>query len=193
MRAFHYCYFPRLFSIFFDDSSLSLTLFYRPQTPFYYIVWDDVYGFNYSSLKPLVLKEPLVDIVNADAVVTRPHTIKEIDLRSVRKADLSFTAPFKLTAHRDDYIHAFIAWFDIGFEACHKPIRFSTGPDVKPTHWKQTVFYTPSTITVNQDEVIEGALSCAPNAKNPRDLDITIEYKYCGANGTLDEEVAYNM
>jgi protein arginine N-methyltransferase 1 len=140
-----------------------------------------------------VLKEPLVDIVNANAVATRPQTVKEINLLTATKQDLTFSVPFALTAHRDDYIHAFIAWFDIGFEACHKPVRFSTGPDAKPTHWKQTVFYTPSMIVVNKDETITGTLSCTPNAKNPRDLDIAIEYRFEGRDCSATERVAYNM
>jgi len=44
------------------------------------------------------------------------------------------------------------------------------------TH-RQTVFYTPSTITIDQGQKIIGSLSCAPNAKNNRDLDIVIEYQ----------------
>jgi hypothetical protein len=32
-------------------------------------------------------------------------------------------------------------------------------------------------VTINQGEAIVGQLSCAPNARNNRDLDITIAYK----------------
>jgi hypothetical protein len=38
------------------------------------------------------------------------------------------------------------------------------------------VFYTPSTILVNGGDVIKGTLSCAPNQRNNRDLDISIKY-----------------
>ncbi|CAG8630508.1 14001_t:CDS:2 [Ambispora leptoticha] len=89
--------------------------------------WDNVYGFDFSSIKSVALREPLVDTVDCKAVVAMPYAVKEIDILTVQKSDLNFTAPFKLTATRDDYIHAFIAWFDIAFTACHKPIQFSTG------------------------------------------------------------------
>jgi protein arginine N-methyltransferase 1 len=36
--------------------------------------------------------------------------------------------PFKLVATRNDYIHAFVAFFDVYFTACHKLIWFSTSP-----------------------------------------------------------------
>lgn len=90
-------------------------------------------------------------------------------------------------------IHAFIAWFDIVFECTHKKVKFSTGPHAQYTHWKyvcnpallfghsillnrQTVFYTPSTITITDGQEITGEVSCSPNARNNRDLDITISY-----------------
>ncbi|THG98393.1 hypothetical protein EW026_g3779 [Hermanssonia centrifuga] len=139
--------------------------------------WDNVYGFDYSCIKEIALREPLVDTVELKSVVTDPCQIKHIDLLTVKKEDLTFKVPFSLTATRNDYVHAFLAWFDISFAACHKPVKFSTGPHAKYTHWKQTVFYTPDTLTVSAGENITGELTCAPNARNPRDLDIAIEYK----------------
>ncbi|KAI0093041.1 S-adenosyl-L-methionine-dependent methyltransferase [Irpex rosettiformis] len=139
--------------------------------------WDNVYGFDYSCIKDIALREPLVDTVELKSVVTDPCLIKHLNLMTVKKEDLTFTAPFILRATRSDYVHAFLAWFDISFEACHKPVKFSTGPHAKYTHWKQTVFYTPETITITAGEDITGELTCAPNARNNRDLDITFSYK----------------
>ena len=51
------------------------------------------------------------------------------------------------------------------------------------------MFYTPGNLTVSQGDVIEGTLSCMPNARNNRDLDISITYKLEGANpaeGSMD-------
>jgi len=141
--------------------------------------WDNVYGFDYSCIKDIALREPLVDTVDLKAVVTDPHLLKHIDLRTAKKEDLTFSTAFQLKATRNDYVHAFLAWFDISFECCHKKVQFSTGPHAKYTHWKQTVFYTPSTITISQDQAIKGTLTCSPNARNNRDLDITIGYQ-CG-------------
>lgn len=41
--------------------------------------------------------------------------------------DASFTAPFRLVAERNDYIHALVAYFDVSFTKCHKLMGFSTG------------------------------------------------------------------
>ncbi|RDL42308.1 S-adenosyl-L-methionine-dependent methyltransferase [Venustampulla echinocandica] len=139
--------------------------------------WDNVYGFDYSPLKKTALTEPLVDTVEIKAVVTDPTAVLTLDLYTCTTADLAFTSPFTLDARRDDFVHALIAWFDIDFTACHKPIRFSTGPHTKYTHWKQTVFYLREVLTVQQGEQIKGILENKPNEKNKRDLDVKIAYK----------------
>jgi hypothetical protein len=84
-------------------------------------VWDDVYGFDYSCIKEIALREPLVDTVDLKAVVTNPCKIavsdtvvdcvrtrtdwsssQTFDLLTVTKADLNFVADFKLVATRND-------------------------------------------------------------------------------------------
>lgn len=139
-------------------------------------VWDNVWGFDYSPLKATAMSEPLVDTVDMKAIVTDPSPVLTLDLYTVTTADLAFNLPFTLEARRSDFIHAIIAWFDIEFSACHKPIKFSTGPHTKYTHWKQTVFYLQDVLTVEQGEKIQGTLDNRPNERNPRDLDIKLEY-----------------
>ena len=55
---------------------------------------------------------------------------------------------------------------------------------------RQTVFYTPDTLTVYQGRPVTGRLSCAPNARNPRDLDIIVTYQL---NEESEVEVHYKM
>ncbi|KNZ50495.1 protein arginine N-methyltransferase, partial [Puccinia sorghi] len=61
-------------------------------------IWDDVYGFDYSCIKEIALREPLVDTVELRAVTTNPCAVRTFDLLTVTKADLAFTAPFSLEA-----------------------------------------------------------------------------------------------
>ncbi|KAK4086281.1 hypothetical protein Purlil1_9366 [Purpureocillium lilacinum] len=139
--------------------------------------WDNVYGFDYTPLKETALSEPLVDTVDLKTVVTDPTSVLTLDLYTCTTADLAFTTPFKLSVKRDDFIHALVSWFDIDFTACHKPIRFSTGPHTKYTHWKQTVFYFKDVLTVQEGEEITCKLLVKPNDKNRRDLDIEVDYE----------------
>lgn len=62
--------------------------------------------------------------------------ILDIDLYTVKKEDLDFTAEFKIKVTRDDYVHGYIAWFDTFFSHSHVPIKLSTTPYSKETHWK---------------------------------------------------------
>ena len=111
------------------------------------------------------------------ACVTDPSRVLTIDLYTVTVEELAFSAPYELHVQRPDFIHAIIAWFDIDFTACHKPIKFSTGPHARYTHWKQTVFYLREVLTVEAGEVVTGTLTSRRNDKKPRDLDIQLKYK----------------
>ncbi|GAO15082.1 hypothetical protein UVI_02048570 [Ustilaginoidea virens] len=146
--------------------------------------WDNVYGFDYTPLKETALSEPLVDTVDLKTVVTDPTPVLVLDLYTCTTADLAFTSAFTLAAKRNDFIHALVSWFDIDFTACHKPIRFSTGPHTKYTHWKQTVFYFKEVLTVETGDEISCNLQVKPNAKNRRDLDIDIQYDFQSDNAT---------
>jgi protein arginine N-methyltransferase 1 len=146
--------------------------------------WRDVYGFDYTPFQEIVLAEPLVDTVELRSLITDAVKIFELDLMTVTVEDLAFDKPFTLKARRDDIAHALVAWFDIEFSKCHKPIRFSTGPHAKYTHWKQTVFYLPEELYVKSGEAIEGNIASRPNVLNPRDLDITLQTRLITSDPT---------
>ena len=61
-----------------------------------------MYGFDYSCIKDIALKEPLVDCVELRAVATQPCAIRHIDIKTVTKEELSFKVPFELKATRND-------------------------------------------------------------------------------------------
>lgn len=100
--------------------------------------WDNVYGFNMQAIKKLALLEPLVDTVNGNALNTTHSVIYEVDIMTVTPEELSFSRPFQVCVTRDDAVHALVAWFNIEFSFCHRPVRFTTSPKAPYTHWKQT-------------------------------------------------------
>jgi len=155
--------------------------------------WDNVYGFNMSCIKSVAMKEPLVDVVEQHMVITNAVPVLKIDIARVKKEDLAFSTPFRLTATRNDYCHALVVYFDIEFSKCHKPIYFSTGPRSRYTHWKQTVLYLEDVLSIRHGESLTGVVSCKPNQKNPRDLDITIDYEFNGSAMSAKGSQNYNM
>jgi type I protein arginine methyltransferase len=98
-----------------------------------------------------------------------------------------------LTASRNDYVHGFVGYFDIGFTQGHTIIGFSTSPMSRYTHWKQTVFYLHNELAVSAGENITVQIKCGPNEKNPRDLDIQIGYEWKGASGQVNAQQEYRL
>ena len=133
-----------------------------------------------SCLGRIAMMEPLVDTVSAGSVCTTSAKIMSVDIATIKISELTFAAPFRLSFTRPDYAHALVAWFDMEFSHCHKPITFSTGPAAHYTHWKQTVFYLGDVLTGEAGETVSGVLKCRPNPKNRRDLDIEIDYEFAG-------------
>jgi type I protein arginine methyltransferase len=148
--------------------------------------WDDVYGFDMSPIKEIAIKEPVVDIVDSKSLVTDAVPILRIDILTCTKEDLTFTSKFVLQAHRNDYIHGLVAYFECAFTQIHKPIGFSTSPYARYTHWKQTILYLQDTITICAGETITGELSCKPNKRNCRDLDIGLSLSFQGRYSQVD-------
>lgn len=138
--------------------------------------WDDVYGFDMSCIGRVALSEPLVDCVEASQLLSKDTPLVTLDLLTMTKEDAAFSAPFSLAIERDDFVHALVGSFDVVFRAAHAPLTLRTGPKTRPTHWKQTVFYLERPLVAHKGDLLKGTLACAPNAKNPRDLDVTITY-----------------
>ena len=66
------------------------------------------YGFNMRVIKELAIAEPLVDSVNPDQVVATEALLRSFDITTMTKGDATFSAPFSITATKNDYVHALV-------------------------------------------------------------------------------------
>jgi len=156
--------------------------------------WDNVYGFKMSCLKAEAMKEPLVDVVHGNSVMTESCRILDLDLYKCKVEDLDFSSKFTLKVKHDDYVHAVVAYFDCTFSKCHTRVSFSTAPWSEYTHWKQTVFYLDRSLMVSKGHKLTGWIGVHHNAKNPRDLDIELKTTYKSNKvGTIKQERKYLM
>ncbi|XP_022167523.1 protein arginine N-methyltransferase 1 [Myzus persicae] len=155
--------------------------------------WENVYGFNMSAIRNVAISEPLVDCVEPKQVVTNSSLLKEVDLYTVKKEDLTFTAPFNLQVRRQDYVHALVTYFTVEFTKCHKRIGFSTAPESPYTHWKQTVFYLDNYLTVKRNDEVFGTFSMSPNERNTRDMDFVIDIEFKNDVNDVVESNKYRM
>ncbi|XP_046863440.1 protein arginine N-methyltransferase 1-like [Xenia sp. Carnegie-2017] len=166
-----------------------------------------------SCIREVAITEPLVDVVEAKQIVTNSCLLKEINIETVQKEDLEFDVSYQLFSQRDDYIQALVSYFTIEFTHCHKRTGFSTGPEARYTHWKQTVFYLNDYLTVKHSEKIEGTFALKQNSRNNvndfillspnlctctilnclRDLDFKISIAFDGELSSVKEETQYKM
>ena len=147
--------------------------------------WDNVYGFDMSTIKKMALAEPLVDIVDSKAIISSIEPVLHLDIMTCKKEDLAFSHDFKLKFCRSDYCHALMSYFECAFTLVHKPIVFSTSPLCQYTHWKQVVYYLEEPLTVCNGEELYTTIQVNPNDRNPRDLDINITLNFDGAHGKV--------
>ena len=155
------------------------------------VPWAD--GFDMSCVKRLAMQEPVVDVVDPEQICTSASCVLSIDLATVTVDELAFSAPFCLTAARNDFVHALVAYFDCTFSACHKPLILSTSPRAPYTHWKQTVFYFDEVVVLNAGERIEGEIRVRRNEKNHRDVDVAIHVTVDGEHGAYDLRHDYRL
>lgn len=103
--------------------------------------WDNVYGVSMKCMKKWVLSEPIIDPIDKNDLMSDAFLFYDINLKTVKKAELDFKSHFKINIEFEGTVHGFVSWFDCVFSHGTKKITLSTSPYKKQTHWKQTVFY----------------------------------------------------
>lgn len=112
-----------------------------------------------SCLTPTVMKEPLVDVVNSDMIMSNSCKVLDLDLVHCKREDVNFSNSYQLKMNYNDKVHGLIAWFDTPFTRLTRPNLLSTSPYKKYTHWKQTVFYSEHDLDVRVGDILEGSIA----------------------------------
>lgn len=143
--------------------------------------WDGVgHDIDMTCIRPSVLCEPLIDVVDKKYIVSNAAKIFEIDLNTVKVEDLDFTASYEITASRNDYFSGMITWFDCVFSNLKNEVTLSTSPYSKATHWKQVTFYTEKDISVQRGDRVSGSIAVRKSKTNFREIDVKISYQFHG-------------
>ncbi len=148
--------------------------------------WDDVYGVDMTCIRPSVMGEPLIDVCDREAINSSHCKIMEIDLYTVTKEELDFSASYELTFFRNDTVHGLISWFDIYFDKLPNKVHFTTSPYSKSTHWKQVIFYTDFDLFVEKGEILKGSIAAQKSKSNFREIDVKLSYHIKGRYGNKD-------
>ena len=138
--------------------------------------WDNVYGVDMSIMATSLWKDPIVDTVPANAIMSDYCCILDIDLVKMDPSEVEFSNFYSLKMQYNDRVHALVTWFDTTFENLTRPVVLTTSPLKKYTHWKQSVFYLDEPIDVRKGDTIYGSIATRKDRKNFRELNIKISY-----------------
>ncbi|KAL1506743.1 hypothetical protein ABEB36_006048 [Hypothenemus hampei] len=136
-------------------------------------IWDNVYGFSMSAMKPEILHDANVETVPENNMITKPVIVSEIDVTTCTTSVCNFKSNFILTALRSGPLTSIAGYFDTIFDLPEK-IEFSTGPHAIKTHWQQTVFYLKNIIELQEGQTLNCSIECSRLKKNVRGLSVKL-------------------
>jgi len=135
--------------------------------------WSDVYGYKMSCMKSPLLEEASVEVVPEQYVVSNTACVLELNINTCNVADTEFSSTFDLQITKNCHLTGILGYFDTFFDL-PSPVMFSTGPHTKPTHWKQTVFFLPEKLSVQENQVVSCKIVCKRMKSDARALKISL-------------------
>jgi len=122
--------------------------------------WKNVYGVNMSVMTQGIFRDPMVDTVPSNNVMSDSCCILDLDLVKMNPKEVEFSNFFSLKMQYTDNVHALVSWFDTSFSDLRNPVVLTTSPMKKYTHWKQSVFYIERPLAVRKGDTLYGSLAC---------------------------------
>jgi len=138
--------------------------------------WDSVYDVNMSCMTKGLFRDPIVDTVPAENVMSDECCVVDLDLVKMKKEDVEFSNFYSLTMKYNDRAHAFVFWFDAVFSDLENPVVLTTSPYKRYTHWKQSVLYLEKPLRVQAGDVLYGSIAVRQDRKNFRELNIKMSF-----------------
>ncbi|XP_017074988.1 LOW QUALITY PROTEIN: protein arginine N-methyltransferase 8 [Drosophila eugracilis] len=142
--------------------------------------WHDVHGFDLSAIRRKCESKAVVEHVTAGQVMSKVCLVKSLDLYTACRQSANFRFFYELKVTRNGWVHALVAYFDVGFSKSPHRISFSTSPSAPWTHWNQTVFYLETPLPVKSGEVIKGVFAMKPSEHSIFDLEFDIYLDFEG-------------
>ena len=150
--------------------------------------WKDVEGFDFSTVVPYTVIEPMIDYCEEQDVNSKEKKMITFDMKTITMKDLDFTCTFEITLNRDKDLTGFCTSFDCTFmKKAHLSTKIGTY-----THWRQTLFHvTKPFLNAKKDDVITGTYHCKPLESNPRHLYIELQCQ-CADKWCTNQEYVLN-
>ncbi|KIY60815.1 arginine N-methyltransferase 3 [Cylindrobasidium torrendii FP15055 ss-10] len=90
--------------------------------------WNDVYGFDMTTMAKEVYNEAVIDVVGPHTVLSTPFVVKDLLIGEIITKQLNFHSTFQLTTtvERKTRVTAFVLYFDTFFSPSGRPIPPNT-------------------------------------------------------------------
>ena len=150
--------------------------------------WDHLYGLDLSPVGQAVLNskrcKPEVTLVKADDLLSQPVRVADLDLAWLGTDEIErvHSRSFSSVLCDEPTVYQGVClWFDCAFEwPDHIPppptrVTLSTSPSSPPTHWQQTIIVLPSSIQVEEGDLIGWELTLKRSAEHRRRYQIELK------------------
>ncbi|XP_016930480.2 protein arginine N-methyltransferase 8 [Drosophila suzukii] len=153
--------------------------------------WHDVHGFDLSAIRRRCESLAVVEPVTGGQMMSQVCLVKSLDLYKEQRQSADFRSFYELKVTRDGWVHALVAYFDVGFSKTPQGIAFSTSPCAPWTHWNQTVFYLETPLPVKAGELIKGVFGMKASEDSIFDLEVDIYVDFEGSQKSVTSQQAF--
>ncbi|KAH8371765.1 hypothetical protein KR093_008795 [Drosophila rubida] len=165
--------------IFPSSANLYMAVAEQPRQPLDLLssplrYWTRFAGVNLSHAWHIILRTPVVGLLDASHVLSQRQLLRHFDLHTLQPHELSFSVPFKLRTLRQALAKYLLLYFDFGFPGhpAGATTSISTSPSAAATQWKQTLFRLDDHLPLCQGDLLCGQFEVGRSARH-LDFDIT--------------------
>ena len=122
--------------------------------------------------------KPEICVIDADDLLSRPVEVTHLDLAWVGLDEIQSITSRRFTCieSAEPQLYQGVAlWFDCAFDLPAERVVLSTCPRSSPTHWKQTVIVLPTSVPVEEGDIVGWQLRLDQSAHNHRHYQIQLD------------------
>ena len=137
----------------------------------------NLWGCDLRDLQEASNREPLIDFVAEENIITKSSSVFTIDLYTA-PSDILTQVPvagqFNIEVSQRSTLGGLVFWFDMYYRSGHVPVWYTTSPHCTATTWKQTVLTLQKALTVTPEDEVVGRF--AIRRGKGRELEVKLSY-----------------
>ena len=142
--------------------------------------FKNMWGVDLTALQQASMREPLIDYVDEQNIVTEPAMVLELDLYKISAGFLTQegmsppSGEFSVRAPQNCSVGGLACWFEVQYRSGHVPVKFTTSPYAAATIWKQTILTLQKPVNLKASESLNVRL--AIRNRKGREIDVKLSY-----------------